>query len=96
MKLSKDEIASIAHLSRLELSQEETDGFTSHINVLLEHFQTLQELDTSGIEPTSHVIPVFNVFRDDEVRESLSPEDVVANGPQVADNCFVVPRVVET
>lgn len=96
MKLSKDEIASIAHLSRLELSQEETEKFTSHINTLLEHFQNLQELDTSAIEPTSHVIPVFNVFREDEVRPSLTPEEVVANGPQVADNCFVVPRVVET
>jgi len=83
-------------LSRLELSEEEKDKLTGHINKLLENFEKLQELDTTDVEPTSHVIPVSNVFREDTVRPSLPVEDVLANGPQVADNCFVVPRVVET
>lgn len=96
MRLTREDIESVAHLSRLELSEEEKDKLTGHINKLLENFEKLQELDTTDVEPTSHVIPVSNVFREDTVRPSLPVEDVLANGPQVADNCFVVPRVVET
>ena len=82
-------------LSRLELTEEEKETLTGHINKLLVNFQTLKELDTEDVEPTSHVIPVSNVFRKDVVTESLSPEEVLANAPEAADNCFVVPRVVE-
>ena len=96
MKLTREDIDSVAHLSRLELSEEEKDKLTGHINKLLDNFQTLQELNTDDVEPTSHVIPVYNVFRKDVARPSLSPEEVIANGPQVDDNCFVVPRIVET
>lgn len=96
MRLTREDIESVAHLSRLELSEEEKDKLTGHINKLLENFEKLQELDTTDVEPTSHVIPVSNVFREDTVRPSLPVEDVLANGPQVANNCFVVPRVVET
>lgn len=96
MRLTREDIESVAHLSRLELSEEEKDKLTGHINRLLDNFQKLQELDTDNVEPTSHVIPVANVFRKDEARPSLSPDEVVANAPQVADHCFVVPRVVET
>ncbi|MCX8052802.1 MAG: Asp-tRNA(Asn)/Glu-tRNA(Gln) amidotransferase subunit GatC [Armatimonadetes bacterium] len=96
MKLTREDIESVAYLSRLELSEEEKDTLTGHINRLLENFEKLQELDTSEVEPTSHVVPVFNVFRKDEPRPSLPVEEVISNGPQVEDNCFVVPRVVET
>ena len=96
MGLTKEQIDSVALLSRLELSDQEKEELAGHINRLLENFQKLQEIDTEEVEPTSHAIPVSNVFRKDEVRPSLPAEDVVANGPQVADNCFVVPRIVET
>lgn len=96
MRLTKQDIEGVAHLSRLELSDEEMDKLTGHINRLLENFEKLQELDTENIEPTSHVIPVYNVFREDKSRPSLPPEEVVENGPQVDGECFVVPRVVET
>lgn len=96
MALSREDIESVAYLSRLELSEEEKDKLTGHINRLLDNFQKLQEIDTTDVEPTSHVIPVSNVFRKDEVSPSLPVEDVLANGPQVTEDCFVVPRVVET
>jgi aspartyl-tRNA(Asn)/glutamyl-tRNA(Gln) amidotransferase subunit C len=96
VKLTRQDIESVAYLSRLELSDDEKDRFTGQINRLLDNFEKLQELDTEDVEPMSHVIPVSNVFRKDESRPSLPPEEVVSNGPQVADNCFVVPRVVET
>lgn len=95
MKLTRKDIDSVAYLSRLELSDDEKDDLTGHINKLLGHFERLQQLDTDDVEPTSHVIPVFNVFREDKSRPSLPAEEVVANGPQVADSCFVVPRVVD-
>ena len=96
MRLTRQDIESVAYLSRLELSEEEKERLTGHINRLLENFEKLQELDTSDVEPTSHVVPVYNVFRKDESRPSLKADEVVSNGPQVADHCFVVPRVVET
>lgn len=96
MRLTRENIESVAYLSRLELSEEEKEKLTGHINRLLDNFEKLKELDTSDVEPTSHVIPVFNVFREDKSRPSLPAEDVISNGPQIADNCFVVPRVVET
>jgi aspartyl-tRNA(Asn)/glutamyl-tRNA(Gln) amidotransferase subunit C len=96
MRLTRQDIDSVAYLSRLELAEDEKDKLAGHINRLLENFEKLQELDTESIEPTSHVIPVFNVFREDKSRPSLPADDVVSNGPQVADHCFVVPRVVET
>lgn len=96
VKLTWDDIEKVAYLSRLELTEEEKSEFTGHINRLLEHFENLQQLDTENVEPTSHVIPVYSVFRGDEVRPSLLPDDVVSNGPEVAENCFVVPRVVES
>lgn len=95
-QLTREDIDKVAYLSRLELSDDEKDKLTGHINRLLENFQELQKLDTDDVEPTSHTIPVFNVFRKDEARPSLPVEDVVANAPQAAEDCFVVPRVVET
>lgn len=95
-QLTRQDIESVAYLSRLELSEEEKDKLAGHINRLLENFGELQKLDTEGVEPTSHTIPVSNVFRKDEVKASLPAEEVVSNAPQVADNCFVVPRIVET
>ena len=96
MKLTRKDIERVAYLSRLKLSEEESERLTGQINRLLGNFEKLQEIDTDEVEPTSHVIPVSNVFRKDVARPSLPAEEVVSNGPQVADECFVVPRVVET
>ena len=96
MRLTREDIENIAYLSRLKLSDEENENLTEQINRLFESVEKLQELETDDVEPTSHVIPVFNVFRKDEVTPSLSREDALANGPEVADGCFVVPRIVET
>lgn len=94
--LTREQVARVAFLARLELTNEEKDRLTGHLNQILEHFRKLEELDTTDVEPTSHVIPVENVFRPDNSRPSLSPEDVLANAPEAEDNCFAVPRIVET
>lgn len=96
MLLTREEIAQIARLARLELTDEETDSLTVHINRIMEYFAELQKLDTDEVEPTSHVIPIENVFREDKARPSLPTEEILANAPEKRDGCFVVPRIVET
>jgi len=94
--LTREQVAQVAFLARLELTDEEKDRLTDHLNQILEHFKKLEELDTTDVEPTSHVIPVENVFRSDRARPSLPTDEVLANAPEADDNCFAVPRIVET
>ena len=96
MKLTREEVAQIAFLARLRLSDEETDSLGGQLNRLLENFEKLKELDTEDVEPTSHTIPVHNVFRADKSRPSLTPDEVLANAPRRVDDTFEVPRIVET
>ena len=96
MKLTREEVSHVAFLARLELKDEEKDRLTGHLNQILGHFEKLQELDTNDVEPTSHAIPLSNVFRADKARPSLPVDKVVANAPEARDDCFVVPRIVET
>lgn len=95
MKLSKEEVEHVAWLARLELTQEEKEELTHHLNQLMVHFEKLRELDTTDIEPTSHSILVQNVFRDDIARASLLIEEALSNAPEAEDGYFVVPQVVE-
>ncbi len=95
MRLSQQEIEHIALLSRLKLTAEERERMTTQLNDIMRFFEQLGELDTSEVEPTSHVIPMHNVLRADEVRESLPADDVLEGAPQRAGDTFRVPRVVE-
>lgn len=95
MSLTKADVEHVAWLARLELSEEEKERLTQNLNEILGHFEKLQELDTTTVEPTSHSIPVQNVFREDVVGECLPVEDVVAGAPEATDGYFVVPQVVE-
>jgi aspartyl-tRNA(Asn)/glutamyl-tRNA(Gln) amidotransferase subunit C len=95
LRLSQQEIEHIALLSRLKLTDEERERMTTQLNDIMGFFEQLGELDTSGVEPTSHVIPMHNVLRADEVRPSLPVEEALDNAPQRAGDTFRVPRVVE-
>jgi aspartyl-tRNA(Asn)/glutamyl-tRNA(Gln) amidotransferase subunit C len=95
MALSRDEVRKVALLARLELSGAELDEQAKHFNDLLSQFEVLQSLDVTGIEPTSHSIPLVNVLRDDAARPSLTREAALANAPESRDGCIVVPRIVE-
>lgn len=95
MSLTREDVRKVALLSRLELTDEEIDAQTKPLNDLLKQFEALQALDVTGVEPTSHSIPVVNVFRADVERPSLSRESVLANAPEARDGCFVVPRIVQ-
>ena len=95
MPLSPQEVEHIALLARLELSEEERARFTQQLSSILEHFEQLRQLDTSGVAPTSHAIPRENVLREDEPAPSLTSEEALAGAPDKSGDCFRVPRVIE-
>ena len=95
MNLSPQEVDHIAMLARLELSSEERARAAAKLSQILDHFEQLKQLDTENIEPSSHVLPQFNVLRRDEIRPGLTREAALANAPEHAAGMFQVPRVVE-
>ena len=94
-QLTLDEVSRVAFLARLELSGDEKARLTTDLNGILAQFSRLQELDTEGVPPTSHSLPLLNVLRDDEVRPSLSREAATANAPEKRDGSFIVPQIME-
>ena len=95
MKITGKEVRYVADLARLELTPEEVESFTGQLNGILEYMDQLNELDTAGVEPTTHVLPLNNVFRDDDVGHSLGVVDVLANAPEKDRDHFVVPKIIE-
>ncbi len=93
MELSHDEVRKIAELAKLELTDDEVALYAGQLSNVLEHFQRLQQVDTSHIPPTASVLPLKNVFRPDIPGEPLSPEEVVANAADALDNQFRVNAV---
>ena len=93
-KLSEDRVRHVALLSRLELSDEEIANASRDLTNILHHINKLSELDLDGVEPTSHAIPLENVFREDEARPSLSNEEALENAPEQEDCCFKVPQII--
>ena len=94
MKITKEEVENVAHLARLELAGEEVERMTLQLDIILSYVAKLDELDTTGVEVTTHTQSVTNVFRDDEVRESLPREKALANGPEQNGEAFVVPKII--
>lgn len=95
MKISRREVEHIAELAKVELSEEETEVFAEQLSVILDHFQSLQAVDTSGVPPTAQVLPLRNIIREDEVKPSLSPEEVLGNAPRAERGYIKTPPVLE-
>ena len=85
----------IARLARLELSDNEKEFFAQQMTNIMEYFDKLNELDTRDVEPTSHVLSMKNIFRDDEQTPSLSREKALRNAPGKIDNFYRVPKIIE-
>ena len=94
-KITTDEVAYVANLARLTFDAEEVGKFTQQLNAILRYMDTLQEVDTTGVEPMTHAIAQKNAFRNDAVAESLPVETALANAPEARGNCFQVPKVIE-
>ena len=93
-RISRDDVAHVAHLARLSLSQDEIDLFAGQLAAVLEHAEDVAALDTSGVPPTAHPLPVRNVLRPDEIGPCLDREEVLAQAPQAEDGRFRVPRIL--
>jgi aspartyl-tRNA(Asn)/glutamyl-tRNA(Gln) amidotransferase subunit C len=94
MKISRKEIEHVALLARLKLTDKEIEQFTGQFNGILTYMEKLNELDTGDVEPTSHVIEVGNVVREDRFQKSIPIEDALANAPERGDGFFKVPRII--
>jgi aspartyl-tRNA(Asn)/glutamyl-tRNA(Gln) amidotransferase subunit C len=92
---TKIDVAYVARLSRLILTEEEQARYSQDLAAILDYATKLDELDTEGIEATAHVLPIHNVLREDEARPSYDRDKLLANAPEQADGCFKVPKVVE-
>lgn len=95
MEISKEQVEHVARLARLEVSEDEKTTFARQLSGILTYIDQLKELDTMGVEPTATVLPTDNVFREDEVRPSLSQEQALANAPDQADGFFRVLKILE-
>lgn len=92
--LEREDIKKIAHLSRISLSEEEIERQLQEISKIMEMMDLLKEINTDGVAPLNHVLNLENVLREDEVKESLPVEKVLANVPEEYDNMFSVPKIV--
>jgi aspartyl-tRNA(Asn)/glutamyl-tRNA(Gln) amidotransferase subunit C len=95
MRLTPEEVEHVALLARLKLTAAERERLTTQLNSILEHFEQLQQIDTNGVPPMSHAVPMSNVLREDEPAHSLAPGEALGNAPDQARDCFRVPRVIE-
>lgn len=92
--ISDETIEYVGILAKLELSDEEKEQAKSDMGRMLDYIDKLGELDTTGVEPMSHVFPVQNVFREDVVTNSDMREELLANAPEQKDGMFMVPKTV--
>ncbi len=95
MKITKQEVEHVAKLARLELSEQEKEKLTDQLSNILTYVETLNSLDTKGVEPTSHILDIKNVMRDDVAMPSLSQEQALANAPDKAAGHYKVPKIIE-
>jgi aspartyl-tRNA(Asn)/glutamyl-tRNA(Gln) amidotransferase subunit C len=94
MRITREEVLHVANLARLELDEASIDTFAGQIGKILEYVETLNQVDTEGVVPTSHAIFLSNAFREDEERGHLDREVALSNAPEKEDGNFVVPKVV--
>ncbi len=93
--LAGDDVRNVAHLARLQLSDEEVERFTQQLGDILTYVEQLDEVDTEGVEPMAHAIELSNVLRSDEPRDSLPREAALGNAPRTDGKYFLVPPILE-
>jgi len=95
MKKTNIDVVYVAKLARLALSAEEIERLGAQLNGIIDYVSELNEVDTSAVEPTSHVLPLKNVYREDKAGPSLPVDEVLKNAPSKEDGFFKVPKVIE-
>ena len=92
--ISREDVAHVARLARLDVTEDELDRFAEQLGAVLEHAADLAALDTAGVPPTAHPYPLANVLRDDVVAPSLDRDEILAMAPAAEDGRFRVPRIL--
>lgn len=92
--ISRDDVAHVARLARLELTDDELDTFTGQLADVLDHARDVGALDLAGVPPTTHPYPLRNVLRDDDVGATLDRDEVLASAPDATDGRFRVPPIL--
>ena len=92
--ISRDDVVHVARLARLDLTEDEVDRFTEQLGAVLEHAADVAALDTAGVPPTAHPLPLVNVLRDDVAGPSLDRDEVLSQAPATEDGRFRVPRIL--
>lgn len=95
MKIPKEEVEHIAKLGRLKLTEEEKEKFADQLGEIIAFVEKINELKTEDVQPTYQVVPMDNVFREDETRESLKTGDALANAPSRYRDYFKVIKIIE-
>ena len=95
MKLSLDEVRHIAQLSRLAISEDETELYAPQLSKIIDYVEQLNNIDTSTIEPTSHIIPLNNVMADDILGDSLPRLEALKNTPDTTGKFYRIPKIIE-
>ena len=93
--ITREDVLHIARLARLELSDPELETMRAQLDSILTYIDRLKALDVTGVEPTSHAVPLVNVMRDDEVVPCFAPEEMLRNAPDRVGEFFRVPRILE-
>lgn len=93
--VSHDDVKYVARLARLSVEDVELDRYSGQLSSILNHIDKISELDLTDVEPTSHVLKLSNVFREDISRPGVSKESALANGPSVENGAFRVPTILE-
>lgn len=94
-RISEEQVKHVANLARLAITDEETKKFTEQLDAIIAFAEQLNELDTENVEPTSHVLNMKNVLREDVAKEGLPVEEVVKNAPDHEDGYIRVPSIIE-
>jgi len=95
MPIDRQAVDHVARLARLDLSEDERTRMETELTSILAHVENIQGLELDSVEPTSHALPLSNVMRPDAAATCLSQEEALANGPEVEDGRFRVPRILE-
>lgn len=93
-RLSRDTVAHVARLARLDVTDDELELFTDQLGAVLDHADDIAKLDTSDVPATAHPLPLENVLRDDVVEPSLDRDEVLSQAPSTEENRFRVPRIL--
>ncbi len=93
--INNQEVKKIAKLARLHISETEANAYAESLNNILEHMNELDAVNTADVAPLSHPFDFVNHTRPDEINQAISKEDMLSNAPNVEDDCFKVPKILD-